>query len=112
MVWWKVTASLGKSTASIFRVEEHMESQPRRQQFFLATMLRTSNLECESCKYYIFSRVQCSKRVKIDLMLQNIIVNLIMGLNKILFLNSVIIPQAVFIMCVTIVIESSNGNLF
>jgi len=32
MVWWKVTASLEKSTASIFRVEKYTESHPRRQQ--------------------------------------------------------------------------------
>jgi len=35
-----------------------------------------------------------------------------MGLNKIVLLNSVFIPQAVFIMYVTIGIESSNGCLF
>jgi hypothetical protein len=50
--------------------------------------------------------------VKTGLRLQNIIVHLIMGLNKILLLNSVLIAQAVFIIYVTIVIESSNGNLF
>ena len=64
------------------------------------------------CKWYIFLRNQCFKRVKTGLRLQNIIVHLIMGLNKILHLNSVLTPQAVFIMYVTIVIESSNGNLF
>jgi hypothetical protein len=52
------------------------------------------------------------KRVKTGLRLQNIIVHLIVGLNKILLLNSVLIPQAVFIMYVTIVTESSNGYLF
>jgi hypothetical protein len=38
--------------------------------------------------------------MKTDLVLQDIIVHLIMGLNEILLLNSVIIPQAVFIVSV------------